>query len=57
VTIKDDDRPHFADGKILLATNGFLRWGHKIEMIKSYQAFWFEEMKLPELPPAPAPSN
>ncbi|MCH7226032.1 DUF6288 domain-containing protein [Verrucomicrobiaceae bacterium E54] len=54
VTIQDEDREHFADGKVLLATNGFLRWGHKIEQIKSYKAFWFEEMKLPELPPAAA---
>ncbi len=53
VIIKDADRTHFADGKVLLAVNGFLRWGHKIEIIKSYQAFWFEEMKLPELPAAP----
>ena len=53
VTIKDEIRPHFADGKVLLAANGFLRWGHGSQTIKSYQAFWFEEMKLPELPPAP----
>ena len=52
MTIKDGDRAHFADGEVLLATQGFLRWGHKITVIKSYQAFWFEEMKLPELPPA-----
>lgn len=53
VVIKDADRPHFADGKILVAANGFLRWGHKMEIIKSYQSFWFEEMKLPNLSSAP----
>lgn len=53
VNIRDDIRPHFEDGKILLATNGFLRWGHRVEKIKSYKTVWFEEMKLPETPPAP----
>jgi hypothetical protein len=53
VTITDDFRPHFEDGKILLACNGFLRWGHKVDYIKCYKTFWFEEMKLPELPAAP----
>jgi hypothetical protein len=57
VIIKDAERAHFADGEVLLAANGFLRWGHKIEVIKSYQAFWFEEMKLPEIPPATADSK
>ena len=52
VIIDDKHRSHFADGEVLLATNGFLRWGHKIRQIKSYRAFWFEKMKLPELPPA-----
>ncbi len=51
--ITDEIRPQFEDGKILLACNGFLRWGHKVKFIKSYKTFWFEEMKLPELPPAP----
>ena len=43
------------DGEILLGCNGFLRWGHHSEQIRCYKAFWFEEMKLPELPPAPLP--
>lgn len=52
VIIADDQRNFFEDGKVLLATNGFLRWGHKVQAIKSYKSFWFEAMKLPELPPA-----
>ena len=52
VTISDEFRTHFEDGRILLACNGFLRWGHRTDTIKCYKAFWFEEMKLPELPPA-----
>ena len=55
VTIADDFRSHFDDGKILLGCNGFLRWGHRAESIRSYKTFWFEEMQLPELPPAPEP--
>jgi hypothetical protein len=54
VTIANDARKHFEDGKLLLACNGFLRWGHRSEQIKSYKSFWFEQMKLPTLPPAPA---
>jgi hypothetical protein len=53
VNIRDTIRPHFADGKILLAANSFLRWGHKMEKIVSYHTLWLEEMKLPELPPSP----
>lgn len=53
VIIDDDTRKHFDDGKVLLATNGFLRWGHKIQEIKAYKAFWFEAMKLPEIPEKP----
>jgi hypothetical protein len=49
VTIADDFRSHFEDGKILLACNGFLRWGHKTEKITCYKTVWFEEMKLPEV--------
>jgi len=49
VTISDDQRQYFTDGKVLLATNGFLRWGHKIKQIKSYKTFWFEAMKLPSI--------
>jgi len=49
VGIKDEHRKHFTDGKVLLACNGFLRWGHRSEEIKSYKTFWFEEMKLPQL--------
>lgn len=56
-TIADDYRKNFEDGKVLLACNGFLRWGHRAESIKSYKTFWFEEMKLPELPEAPAPKE
>ena len=52
VTIDNDRRKHFEDGKVLLAANGFLRWGHKIDYIKCYRTVWFEVMKLPELPPA-----
>ncbi len=50
VTIEDQQRNLFDDGKILIACNGFLRWGHKSEKIQSYKTFWFEEMKLPSLP-------
>lgn len=50
VTIADDFRSHFEDGKILLACNGFLRWGHRTEKITCYKTVWFEEMKLPEIP-------
>ena len=57
VTITDEFRKHFEDGKVLLACNGFLRWGHKSDKIKCYKTFWFEEMKLPELPPAPEPAE
>jgi len=53
VTIDYDRRAHFEDGKILLACNGFLRWGHRADYIKCYKTFWFEAMKLPELPEAP----
>ena len=49
VTIQDSQRNHFEDGKVLLSTNGFLRWGHKSREIQSYRAFWFEKMKLPDL--------
>jgi hypothetical protein len=52
--IKDDYRKHFEDGKVLLACNGFLRWGHRSKEIQAYKTFWFEEMKLPELPEAVA---
>jgi hypothetical protein len=51
VVIDDQYREHFADGKVLVACNGFLRWGHKLDYIQSYQAIWFEKMKLPTLPP------
>lgn len=50
--ISDDQRKYFSDGKVLLGTNGFLRWGHKTNKIMCYKSFWFEKMKLPELPPA-----
>jgi hypothetical protein len=53
VTITDDARKHFEDGKLLIACNGFLRWGHKSSEIKCYKTFWFEQMKLPTLPAAP----
>jgi len=53
VTIDNDRRKHFEDGKVLLAAKGFLRWGHKADYIKCYKSFWFEAMKLPELPAAP----
>ena len=56
-TISDDSRKHFEDGKVLLACNGFLRWGHRADYIKSYKTFWFEEMKLPTLPAAPEPKE
>lgn len=49
VGIDDARRAHFEDGKVLLACNGFLRWGHRSEKIKAYKAIWFEEMKLPSL--------
>ncbi|MDX1679909.1 MAG: DUF6288 domain-containing protein [Akkermansiaceae bacterium] len=49
VIIDDGHRAHFTDGEVLLAANGFLRWGHKMRKIQSYRAFWFEKMKLPEL--------
>lgn len=52
VILQDDHRKHFEDGKVLLATNGFLRWGHRSEKIQCYKTFWFEAMKLPELPEA-----
>lgn len=52
VGIKNEDRQHFDDGKVLIAANGFLRWGHRIEYIKCYRTIWFEEMKLPPIPPA-----
>ena len=55
--ISDDFRTHFEDGQVLLACNGFLRWGHRTEKIQCYKAFWFEEMKLPELPAAPEPTE
>ncbi len=47
VGIGNDYRKHFEDGKLLIACNGFLRWGHRTDYIKSYKTFWFEEMKLP----------
>lgn len=49
VTIADEHRQHFEDGKVMLACNGFLRWGHRMEKIHCYKTFWFEEMKLPPL--------
>ena len=49
VGIGNDSRKHFEDGKLLLACNGFLRWGHRFDAIKCYKTFWFEEMKLPAL--------
>ncbi len=55
VTIKDESRKHFEDGKVLLACNGFLRFGHRSTKIKAYKAIWFEEMKLPVLPKLPEP--
>jgi hypothetical protein len=51
VIIDNNHRVHFKDGKVLLATNGFLRWGHRLKAIKCYKSFWFEVMKLPMLPP------
>jgi hypothetical protein len=57
VTIADDSRKHFEDGNVLLACNGFLRWGHRSSKIKCYKTFWFEQMKLPELPSAPEPKK
>ena len=54
ITITDDQRKYFEDGKVMLATNGFLRWGHRSKEIKCYKSFWFEVMKLPELPEAAA---
>lgn len=54
ITITDGMRKHFEDGEVLLACNGFLRWGFKSTVIKNYLSFWFEEMKLPELPEAKA---
>lgn len=50
VGVDNESRKHFEDGKVLLACNGFLRWGHRADFIKCYKTFWFEEMKLPELP-------
>lgn len=50
--IEDEDRAHFEDGEIVLAANGFLRWGHNTKAIQAYKTFWFETMKLPELPEA-----
>lgn len=45
--IDDSFRREFQDGKVLLAASGFLRI-HKRSGVKSnYQAFWFEQMKLP----------
>ncbi len=52
VGIDNDRRTHFEDGKVLLACDGFLRWGHRFDAIKCYKTFWFEAMKLPELPEA-----
>jgi len=52
VNINNTQREHFTDGKILLATNGFLRWGHRFNAIKSYKSFWFEVMKFPPVPTA-----
>ena len=49
VGIADEFRRHFEDGQVLLACNGFLRWGHRSDKIICYKTFWFEEMKLPEL--------
>ena len=49
VTLADEHRKHFEDGKVLLACNGFLRWAHRSQTIKAYKTFWFEEMKLPPL--------
>ena len=49
VTLADEHRQHFEDGKVMLACNGFLRWGHRMEKIHCYKTFWFEEMKLPPL--------
>ena len=57
VIISDDQRKHFEDGEVLLATNGFLRWGHKVKEIRCYKSFWFEAMKLPELPKATTPEE
>ena len=53
VDIDNERRKHFEDGKVLLACNGFLRWGHRIDYISCYKSFWFEEMKLPALPELP----
>jgi hypothetical protein len=50
VGIDNDRRKHFEDEKVLLACNGFLRWGHRSSFIKSYKTIWFEEMKLPPIP-------
>ncbi len=51
IGISNDHRTHFKDETVLLACNGFLRWGHRYDAIKSYKSFWFEAMKLPVLPP------
>lgn len=52
--ITDDFRPAFEDGKVTLCATGFLKFLHKTRTKGNRQSFWFEEMKLPELPPAPA---
>ena len=57
VDIDNARRKHFEDGKLLLACNGFLRWGHRFDAIKCYKTFWFEEMKLPTLPKQPEPKK
>jgi hypothetical protein len=49
VVIDDKHRKHFEDGKVLLATNSFLRWGHRSEKIYAYRTLWFEKMKLPAI--------
>jgi len=57
VTIDNNRRKHFDDGKVLLAANGFLRWGHRSETIKCFRTLWFESMKFPPLPKSQSPSK
>ena len=50
IMITNEQREYFKDGKVVLGAQCFLRWGFKVQHIKAYKTYWFEEMKLPELP-------
>ncbi|NNJ86804.1 MAG: hypothetical protein HKP20_06510 [Akkermansiaceae bacterium] len=56
-TLSDEFRPQFDDGKVTLSISGFMRYMKRTRIKGNRQSFWFEQMKLPELPPASGPKK